>query len=164
MYMIKSSYKKGFGLVEVVIAAAIISVVIGAVITAASSFLTTSIRNTSDVKTGYLLEEGVEALKIMRDASFSAHIDTLSDNTPYYVYWTGSTWRATTSTSTIDSIFYRTISLSSVYRNGSDDISSSGTLDEGMRKATVTVAWFDTSRKATTTKSLVTYIADLFTN
>lgn len=156
--------KKGFGLVEVVVAAALISLVIGSIVGATTTFLQTSTKNTSNIKAGFLLEEGVEAIKVMRDASYGTYIASLTSNTPYYLYWASGTWRATTSTSTIDSKFYRTIKLSDVYRDASDDISNSGTLDSGTKKATVTVSWFDPLQSATTSKTLVTYITNLFDN
>lgn len=153
--------KKGFGLVEVVIAASIISLLIAALIGATNSFLKTSIKNTSTVKAGYLLEEGAEAMKVIRDRGYTTYITTLSNNTPYYLYWNGTIWTATTSPSAIDAMFYRTITLGAVYRNGSSDISNSGSLDTGTRIATVTVSWIDNTSQATTSKTLVTYIANL---
>jgi prepilin-type N-terminal cleavage/methylation domain-containing protein len=156
--------KKGFGLIEVIIAASIISLLIGALIGATNSFLKTSIKNTHTVKAGYLLEEGVEALKVIRDRGYTTYITTLSNNTSYYLYWNGTIWTATTSSSAIDTVFFRTIELGVVYRNGSSDISNSGSLDTGTRIATVTVSWIDNTSQATTSKTLVTYITNILSN
>lgn len=149
---------------EVIIASAIISLLIGALIGATNSYLKTSIRNTSNVKAGYLLEEGVEALKVIRDRGYTTYITTLTNNTTYYLYWNGTIWTATTTSSAIDSEFFRTITLDAVYRDGSSDIANSGSLDTGTRKATVTVSWIDNTTQATTSKSLVTYITNLLSN
>ncbi|MEN9647512.1 MAG: hypothetical protein RLY57_316 [Candidatus Parcubacteria bacterium] len=156
--------KKGFGLVEVVIAAGIISAVIGALIATTNTFFKSSRSTTSDVKAGYLLEEGVEALKVMRDGGYTANISSLSNNTSYYFSWNGTTWTANTSTTSIDSVFYRTVKLGAAYRDGNSDLANSGTLDANTRKATVTVTWFDPGKKATSTKTLVTYISNIFGN
>lgn len=156
--------KKGFGLVEVVIAAGIISVVIGALITTTNTFFTSSRSTTSNVKAGYLLEEGVEAIKLLRDRGYTTYIGGLSNNVSYYFYWNGALWTSTTTAVTIDSVFYRTFTLGPAYRDGNSDLASSGSLDTNTRKATITVAWFDASQNSTTTKSLATYITNLFDN
>lgn len=163
--MIRTRYNnKGFGLAEVVIAAGIIAAVIAALIATTNTFFKSSQSTTSDVKAGYLLEEGAEALKVMRDGGYTANISSLSNNTSYYFSWNGSTWTTTTATSTIDSIFYRTLKLGAAYRDANSDLANSGTLDANTRKATITVAWFDQGKHSTSTKTLVTYISNIFGN
>jgi type II secretory pathway pseudopilin PulG len=155
-------FKKGFGLVEVVIASGIIALVIGALVGTSNAFFKSSISTTSAVKAGYLLEEGAEALRLIRDRGYTSNITTLSNNTSYYLTWTNNNWSTSTATTSIDSVFYRTIKLGSVYRDFNSNIASSGTLDANTRIATVTVAWFDNNKNATTSKSLVLYISNLF--
>ncbi|PIQ69447.1 MAG: hypothetical protein COV90_01360, partial [Candidatus Tagabacteria bacterium CG11_big_fil_rev_8_21_14_0_20_41_11] len=51
-----------------------------------------SARNT---QASFLLEEGVEALKILRDSSWSANIAPLASGTVYYFAFTNHNWQAT---------------------------------------------------------------------
>jgi Tfp pilus assembly protein PilV len=156
--------KNGFGLVEVIIAAGIISTVIGTLIATTNTFFKSSRSTTSDVKAGYLLEEGVEALKVMRDGGYTANISSLSNNTSYYFSWNGTIWTSTTTITKIDNVFYRTMELGAAYRDGNSDLASTGSLDNDTRKATITVTWFDQGRNGTSTKTLVTYISNIFDN
>lgn len=156
--------KKGFGLIEVVIAAGILSLVSAALFGGVIAFMKASTASSHGVKASYLLEEGAETLKVFRDISWDNRIAALTNGSTYYLYWSAGAWWATTTVSKVDNTYYRSFSLGPVYRDANDDIASSGTLDVDTRKATVTVAWFDTSKNATSTKTLLMYLTDLFGN
>jgi len=137
-------------------------------ISAYNLYLKASLTNTQSIQTALLLEEGVEAVKQLRDASWTNNIAALTNDTPYYLAWdsASSTWQATTTPMLVDSYFARTFTLSSAYRDSSENLTSSSTsgatLDTGVRELAVTVSWSD--RGATTTRSLYTYITNLFGN
>ena len=115
-------------------------------------------------KGAYLAEEGIEAVKIIRDTGWS-NITNLTDNTNYYLYFdtsssTNNIWKATSTASLVDSIFTRIFTLNPVYRDTDGRVvQSGGTLDLHTKKITVSISW--KSKIATTTKSLSTYIADI---
>ena len=98
----------------------------------------------------------------MRDTSWSSNIATQSSGTVFYLAWSGSAWSTTTTNTFIDSTFERKVVFSDVYRDGSQQISSSGTLDSNTKKVTVTVSW--QSGGATSTRALTAYISNLFSN
>ena len=100
--------KKGFSMVEVVIAAAIILGAVLVLLGVHNLYLKVALSNGSVVKAAYLAEEGVENIRFLRDVSWSANISGL------------------TSTSTTIENFYRTVTLSAVYRDANSDIVSSG--------------------------------------
>jgi prepilin-type N-terminal cleavage/methylation domain-containing protein len=153
----------GFTLVEVMFACAIISVSLFALMTAASKGIELSNLSLRQTQASLLLEEGAEAVKSIRDSGWTS-ISGLTLDTNYYLsYNTGTNlWSLSQTPNTIDSIFTRTIVVSSVARNVNDDIvTSGGTLDVGTKKVTVTVTWNATS--GTASKTLVFYIADIFT-
>jgi len=158
------SYKKGSGLVEVIIVSSIVVLVISALIGSVTVYLKQSGKNINDVKSGYLLEEGIEAVKIMRNDSWTNNIANLNNGSTYYLYFSTDSWTATTTSSLVDSRFVKTLTLSPVYRDANDDIASSGTLDSGTKKVTVNVAWFDAASSATTSKSVSTYISNIYNN
>jgi len=160
-----SSLSDGLTLVEVLVATAIILAFLTTLVSVHNIYLRSLTANVDLVKATYLAEEGIEVVKGLRDKSWSSNIASLTNGTPYYLNFSTSTsvWSTTTVVSTIDNRFYRTATLSAVNRDSSSDITTSGgTLDLNIRKVNVTVSWNDTG--ATTTRSIDTYITNLFAN
>ena len=152
--------QNGFGIAEIVVAVAIIALSIFGLLTVASVSLKTLRNNTTNIQAAFLLEEGVEAVKILRDSGWIANIVPLNAGTNYYLTFNGVTWKATTTNIFIDNFYERKFVLSNVNRNGNDDIVASGTLDLNTKKITVSVSWL--SQTGTTTKNISTYMTKLF--
>src|SRR3989338_3569679 len=160
-------YKKaGFGLLEIVIAVSII----GATVFALSSVFLMSnkleTRASNQIRANFLAEEGLEALRFLRDKSWSGHLASLNTTTAYYLSFNAgdSSWSVTTSNpGMIDGLYARSFSVEAVNRNGSDDIvSSGGTLDPNTKKFNVNISWKERGAYSTTTLS--TYLSDIFQN
>jgi Tfp pilus assembly protein PilV len=150
--------KKGFFLVEVVVATAVIATVLVALLGAITKSVQVSSLALQKTQAAYLLDEGAEAVKFLRNASWNSIAD-LEDNTAYYLAWNGSSWAITQTPQSVDA-FTRTITVSSVYRDASGDIiSGGGTLDDGTRKVLISVSW--QSAAGTVTETLPLYIADI---
>lgn len=161
--MIRSKIKKekGSGMVEILIASAIMVTVVISVVGVYHSLTRISLQNTENIQGAFLMEEGVEAVRVMRDNAWS-NIASSTVGTPYYFRWQSGTWRATTSPQVVD-VFYRTVVFSNVNRDTNFNIvTSGGTLDTGTKKATISVSW--PSRTGTTTKSTDMYIFKSFNN
>lgn len=162
--MDKISFKKGSGIVEILIAISIFTIILGSLITTSNMYLSGAQANLTSTKGAYIAQEGIEAIKTMRDFSWD-NVGDLIDNTDYYLYFdTSSTtnfvWKATSTASYIDSIFVRTFKINSVYRDLNGRIvESGGILDANTKKVSVAVSWM--SKSSTTTKNLTTYIADI---
>lgn len=152
---------KGFALVEVLIACAIVTVATFALVSAGQKGVTLSERALKQTQASYLLEEGAEAVKVVRDNSW-ATISALSVNTPYYLSFdTGTnTWSLSETPSTIDGVFTRTVTFEAVTRDGNDDIAATGTVDARTRKVDIAVSW--PASTGTLTKTLTLYVADIF--
>ncbi len=161
--MNKVNLKKGSGIVEIIIAISIFTVILGTLITASNLYLSGAAENLKSTKGAYLAEEGIEAIKIIRDSNWS-NISALNDNVNYYLYFdtsssTSNIWKATTTTSNID-LFVRTFKLNPVYRDANGRIiSNGGALDQNTKKVTVDISW--KTKNATTTKNLSTYITNI---
>lgn len=155
---------KGMSLVEVLVASAIIMTSVVAIMGAYGGLSTLSMGNTPKVQAAMLLEEGAEALRLMRDAGYASQIASLSNGTSYGLAWSNGQWRATTTRAAIDSQFYRTFTLSAVNRDATsyNIVATGGTPDAGTRKATVSVSWRD--RGATSTRTVELYIYNTFNN
>lgn len=152
--------KNGFGMIEIVVGASIISLLSFGMATATQVSLRLSSENSNNNKAVFLIEEGVEAVKIIRDGSWS-NISSLSTGTSYFLNFNGTTWLSTTTNAFIDGTFERKFQLDDVYRDADQDIvTSGGTLDPGTKKLTVSVSW--NFRNSTTTKSVPTYITNMF--
>lgn len=153
----------GFSLIEIVIASSIILLIVVSVFSSYTIALSASSKNTAFLQAAFLAEEGSEALKNMRDFGFNENINSLSNNTNYYLEWNDSHWQATTTNIFIDDKFERSFLLQEVYRDGSNNIvSSGGVIDSGTRKVIVSVSWLNGN--ATTTKLMESYVSDIFSN
>ncbi len=151
--------KTGFALVDVIVAASIISVSLFAFVSVAQKSVELSKKSLYSTEAGFLLEEGAEAVKMIRDGAWT-NITGLSTSSTYYLSWSGSAWSLTTTSSTIG-VFTRTITVANVNRDANDDITTSGgTLDSGTKKITVTVSY--PYGASTTTRTLPFYISNIF--
>lgn len=151
---------RGSGLIETVVGLAIIFVSIFFLIKTYNYYLKFALSHKNDVEASLLLEEGVEAIRFIRDRGWSSYISPLSVATPYSLYFDGSVWMSTTTNKYVDETFSRTFIINDVYRGSNDQIAQSGTLDPGTMKATVSVSY--PTILGTTTKSMSFYIANLF--
>jgi hypothetical protein len=154
--------KLGVSLVEIVIGSAVLTSVFFAAAGAVNQIRFLERETTHIIRANYLLLEGIDVVKIFRDTGWSSEIATLSLNTPYYLLWDSGAWTSTTTEIAIDGVFYRTVELDSVERDGNDNIADSGTLDPGTLELTSTVSWLGSS--GTTTRSFETYITNLYAN
>lgn len=155
---------KGFGLVEVVIGSAVLSVALLGISGFFQTVLRASMITESAVQGDYLLEEGIEVAKIFRDMSYTGNYKNMSTSTSYYFSWNGTNWATTTTKVIVDGKFERKYTLTDVKRDSiSKDISASGVYDQDAKLVTVSVAWW-TPVVGTTTRSIQTYVINLFNN
>lgn len=166
-FIIHTSTKGGFALIEIIVGASIMLVVLTGIISGYGGYLRATARNTLSLQATYILEEGIEATRILRDFGWSANIAALTTGATYYFSWNGTRWVTTAVPVVIDGAFTRTLVLSPVYRDANQDIAGGGSLDVNTKKATVTVSWGSTTTPnvyAGGTKSLSVYITNLFNN
>lgn len=158
------NFKKNEGsfLVEILISSAIISVGIVVIISSYVVYIQYAFANERNVEANYILEEGIEAVTFLRDSGWTNNISKLSTTTTYYLTFGGSSVSTTTEHQYIDGIFLRSFTITDVLRDTNDDISTSGTYDPSTKKITSTVEYWQ--GHATTTKSLSTYISNIYNN
>ena len=158
----------GFGLVEIVVGAGIIGLVLFS-LAEVSRFVFRAV-DESNLKTRsiFLAEEGMEAVRYLRDAGWAADIAPLVLDADYYLTFSGGGWQLVSSaTPLIDGVFERKIRFSSVYRSSvNDKIVAAGSggavLDPSAKKVEVKVSWTNRGRENVTT--LPTYLTNLFNN
>ncbi len=157
-----TSHKResGFSLVEIIVAAGIISVALVSLIQIGGQSIAFSRRSVNVYVAATLLEEGVESVKIIRDNGWS-NISVPADYTNYYSTFSTSTnmWSLSATSSSIG-MFTRTITFAPVSRNASYDIAATGTAVSSTRLVTVTVSWQDSI--GAISKTISFYINDIF--
>lgn len=156
--MKKFNVKNGFGLIEVVVGAAVISVAFLGLMSVANLSFKILQKSSNNIKAGFLLEEGAEAVKIIRDSGWD-NISSLANGTSYYLSFNGATWATSTTPVYVDN-FERKFVLSEVLRDANDDISSSGAADPDTKKVTIFVSWQEGGNAVIQTFS--TYMTNLF--
>lgn len=145
--------------VEILVAASIItvSVLTATAVAQKSIFVSRQAFHTSQA--AFLLEEGAEAVRIVRDNAWS-NISSLTLGVNYYPIFSGGIWTLSAVANT-SGIFTRTITIANVNRdNTTKDISSAGVDDPQTKLVTVTVFWSEGG--TTVTKTLQFYIIDIF--
>ncbi|MEK7227871.1 MAG: hypothetical protein AAB681_00765 [Patescibacteria group bacterium] len=155
-----SKTQSGFFLVEVVVATALVATIIIFMLGLVQDIVKVSQASLERTQASYLLEEGEEAVKTIRDDAWT-NISSINNGVNQYLAWNGTKWTFSSTDSPIGQ-FSRVVVFDSVYRDANDDITTSGgTVDTRTRKITVTVSWNTTT--GTKTESLVFYIADIRT-
>ena len=162
----KNKTNRGFSLVEILIGSGIICLSLILIINLETGVSRLGKGSVSRVQAEMLAEEGVSAIENLRNSSWKDNIDSLSNNVAYRLIWNQYTnsWEATTSLDLIDGKFDRTMTLSSVDRDSNFNIvkDGDGTVDLGTRHVIVNVSWQDNS--STSTRSLSTYIHNIYNN
>jgi len=131
---------RGFMIVEVLIAASIITVSILVAMSVTQKSVYVSRQAFHITQAAFLLEEGAENTRIMRDNAWS-NVTTLNSSEQI-------------------GIFTRTIIASNVTRNVTTGDIGAGALDSGTKLITVTVSWPEGG--TVITQTLQFYIIDIF--
>lgn len=146
-------------MVEVLVAVSVIAVSILASMTVSEKSIYVARQSLHASEASFLLEEGAEVVRILRDNAWS-NISSLSTSTNYYPTFSSPNWSLSLTPNTVG-IFERTITVENVNRdNTTKDISPTGTDDPGTKLITVTVSWPEGG--VTVNKTLSFYIMDIF--
>ena len=146
-------------MVEILVAASIIAISILAAMAVSQKALQVSRQALHTAQAAFLLEEGAEAVRIVRDNGWGA-ISSLTSGAAYFPVFSGGTWTLSATPNSVG-IFTRTMSVASVKRdNATGDIASTGADDPGTKLITVSISWPEGGM--TKTKSLQFYIMDIF--
>lgn len=127
---------------EVAVGAAIALAFGAGLLSAFSTYTKGALSNTKRIQATYLAEEGAEAVRFLRDQSFTSLRASAPNGAERGIEWNGS-WQIVSAPTTIDGIFTRKIVLSEVRRDANGNINAAGSPDPNSFIARVTVTWMD---------------------
>lgn len=153
--------QSGFSLIEVVIGVAIISLSLFGLITALLAISNLEIRNLRQTQSAYLLEEGLEAMRFLRNNDWD-NIASLETGENYWLTFENGAWVVSQSEGLINNLFDRRIIVAEVYRDNDFKLAETGTLDSETKKVTLTISW--SHRGVTTTRTMTTYLTNIFSS
>ncbi|OGZ96766.1 MAG: hypothetical protein A3B34_01485 [Candidatus Sungbacteria bacterium RIFCSPLOWO2_01_FULL_54_21] len=152
--MITEHSTKGFGLIEIVIVTALVSGLLF-VFSQAGAFALKLLRHEKEtLEMTLLAEEGTEAVRSLRDESWTDNIDAHDEGADHYLTLENGKWEISHTPAPSVGQYERFVVIESVFRDAHDKIASSGAADPGTRKMTVRVT------KGSRTVSLVGYLTD----
>ncbi|MBI2475794.1 MAG: hypothetical protein HYV67_00945 [Candidatus Taylorbacteria bacterium] len=155
-------FSRGVSLLEVVVGTAILLLAVTGLLTAYNVFVRVGASTLGNIKAAYLLEEGLEAMSVIRDYGWTNNIANLAVGTNYYLSWNGTRWVTAATASKIDDVYSRYIVLENVNRDGNDNIAESGSVDPGTKKLTIYVSW--PNGATTSLRFISSYLTNLFSN
>lgn len=159
----RTNLQRGISIIEIIVVIFVATILLFSIAQVAGISFRVSTEKKLELRAGYYAQEGVEALRAMRDESWATRIGTLSAGTTYYFVPTPSAWTLSGSNpGALDGVFTRTAVMQSVYRDANDDIASSGTLDPDTKKFTITVSW--STQTGAHSLAIDTYIMNLLKN
>lgn len=150
------------GLIEIILVVGVISASFFAIGQLGFMSMKASKDRSAKVRALAIAQEGMEAVRIIRDAGWTANIAPLSFGSTYYVATSSNQWVLTaTDPGLIESTYARTVVIDNASRDINDDITAvGGTDDPGTKKVTTTVTWGSPAK----TLQLVTYITNILKN
>ncbi|MEX2008215.1 MAG: prepilin-type N-terminal cleavage/methylation domain-containing protein [Candidatus Spechtbacterales bacterium] len=131
---------QGFGLVEVIVAVAIVTIVFTGLFRLVTLEIRTQAIASQEAGAYLLAREALEATRSVRDENWGTFA-ALSGSTPYYPVLEAGEWTLSPTSPGAVGIYARHIEVEPVYRDGSVNIAESGSLDEDTRKVTAYVSW-----------------------
>lgn len=134
--------KKGITIVEVLFGVAIMASFISFLSLAFLLYIQIATAGPKHTAGVFLADEGVEAVKSIRNKGWASEIETLNKDVSYHLYLSDSGWQATTTEQLIDGTFTRVFVLKGVDRDVDGKIVEvGGTLDTDSLKVDVLVTW-----------------------
>ena len=156
---IKQNKSAGIGLIEIIIASAIIAIALSALAGLGNFSLKIQNRLQKNTAASYLASEAIEAARAVKDESWS-NLSGLPTDTALFPAQSGNPakWVFSTGSETIGN-FSRQIIISNVNRDANDDVAQSGgVLDSNTKKITATIYWSEQGQNQQL--SLSTYLTN----
>lgn len=130
--------KSGFSIIEVLLAITLFTIFATGVFGLALDTLQRDMTNELKNKAINYAEEGIEAVRNIRDRNF-----LLLTNGDHGLQFLNDTWAFIAAPETINNFYERTIFIEDVYRDSNGNIAESGTYDPEAKKIKSEVLWYE---------------------
>jgi type II secretory pathway pseudopilin PulG len=134
--MNKKNVHAAFSLIEVLLGLLIFALFASGIFFLAFDTADSDLRQDLKSEAMRYAEEGLEGTRMIRNVNFLE----LSSGT-HGLQYSGDAWTFSGNSELIQDFYTRTITVEDVYRDGSNNISDTGTLDPSTKKITSTVSW-----------------------
>lgn len=145
----------GFSVVEIVVAVSIFLVAIAAFVVSFDTLRSLDSHTEERTQAALLLEEGSEAVLLLRDLDWADNIASTTIGATYYLYWDGSNYLLSEDEVVISSKYLRTVVFSRAYRDGSGYLASSGSEDVNTRRVQIGVVLQETNEELVSAEMLI---------
>ena len=163
MRLFYNKIKNGFGLVELLVVISIISLSLVYIFGIVSQLTKASGNAYLSYQANLINESNFEIIRALRDSGWTANIAPLVNGSTYYTHvQNGVVSLAQTNPGLIYQNFQSSVFVEAVYRDGNDNIVSSGTLDDDIKKFTSTTSW--TFRGQNKSAQAVYYLGNIIGN
>ena len=155
--------KQGFNVAEIMTAIAVFAIFFVSIYQALLFYHKSMKGAVNKVTAIYLAQEGIEAVRSLRNKSWTDNIAALNEANVYYPILNEGEWAlSTTNPGPIDGAYIRTVVVDKVFRNGLDDIDTAGSEDPKTKKIQVKIAW----NEPTGSKEIIveTYLTNFLAN
>lgn len=119
----------GFSIIEIIVACAIFLGTISAFVTASEILRDMGAHAEDKTHAALLLEEGAEAILLLRDLDWTGNFAGLTLESPYSLSWDGNSYALTAGDVVIGGGYYRRVTFFEVYRDAQGAFAASGTVD-----------------------------------
>lgn len=132
---------RGQSIVEIILAVALTAIILPGLLTGFLASREGKAQKTQRLTASALLREGVDAVRSIREKGWNSGFGNLAPG-DYHpaVNAADNTWKLDPAPELVGN-YTRTITLADVYRDGSNNIADTGTLDPSTKKATIAVSW-----------------------
>lgn len=134
-------YEKGLGIIEIVVAVAVLVVAATGIFLLAKFSLQAQRAVTLERRATLIAREALAVARFERDGDWDTFAGKPVDTFLYPTFSVNSASLSTINPGTVDGIFTSTVTLSTVYRDVSGNIAPTGASDAGAREVTIAVTW-----------------------
>jgi len=137
VYLMKVN--RGFSIIEIIVACAIFLGTMAAFITASDILRDLDSRVEDKTHASLLIEEGAEAILLLRDLDWANNLAVVTLDSTYWLYWDGDSYELSEVAVAVAGKYWRQVTFRAVERDGAGTLVESGTTDTDTLKVEIEI-------------------------